>query len=598
MGETACERQHSNRLATAVHSTNCGGAKPTRLLAHTIALLVVLVAVFAFVDKTSIGFPDEGAYAAQAASLADRGTWIVPLVAPSIDPLGERSASTGSVIVKGGTIPYARQPLYPLLLSLPLAIGGISGMMFVSLIGSWIAALASAGIATEIHPSLAIPTLWAVGIGSPILFDAYIVVGHSLVAATAAVATLALLRCWDVHSPPRVRAGWTFTAILASALSVLLRSEGVVVMGLLGLAALVCSFERRRSHFRVDWFRAATGIALTIAVIATYQINGRLAAEISEGANTGGGDVHRITDPVRVAWVSLIRPWTGDNRNASAAMAFVVAGSIAGPVLLRLLRYRPLLPVCIFIATAVGAVAHLFDTQDLISGLLAATPILPIGWLLLPVPRRWSRTLWILVGTVVSSSCVIVWTSYADGGATEWGGRFLHILIPLAVPVAVLGIWNGTRDAETWVSKVVIGSVITISLALGISSVRVVNRYHHAARAVVEGTAQLIETADLPADSLIVYADLTPSGSSRIFWEVTRFGGRVINAPNLRELTDLLPYARRDGKKGIVVVTNADRGILQYALDETGLSDSWEIVRVVSLRGSSTYAAVLQFNTV
>ena len=557
---------------------------PRALKWHAAALLVLLLALIPALDNGVVGLPDEGAYAAQAANLGD-GSWVGPLVAPEIDQTGERTAVVTSILTDNGTIPYGRQPLYPLVLTPAFVAGGLAGMMVVSLLGTWTAALAGSAIARILDPRMGIPALWLIGLGSPLFFDAYLIAGHSLVAAAVGVAALGLLRAGGFGMKPQPM--WLLVAIPATATAVLIRSEGVLATGLLGVIGAVCALRWAHRRVSIDWSEFLASVSLGATAVAAYTINGVWSTAITGGANTGGGDLIRQTDPLNVVWVSLIRPWTGDNRQASVAMALVVVATAVGAITLRFLPDRPLLPVALLLLAAAGAVVRLFEVPDLVSGLLACTPILILGWVLLPAPTAWSRAIWLLAGTSVSTAALIVWTTYGDGGATEWGGRFFHVILPLAVPVALVGVFRALSPMARGARILTAISIAVTAAALSTAAFLTLNRFHDAARAVVTGTnAFVAERAD-DDTPIVLYAPLSPSGSSRLFWDAAANSGVVLNADNIGGAAELLERIADSGRDQAFILTTVDVSMFEALTSRSPDFDGWKIASSRRLHGSS-----------
>lgn len=563
-----------------------------RLSFHAIALALVLLVLVAVIGNGVVGFTDEGAYGAQAASLAD-GSWATKRPVPDIDPSGEFFAVRGSLSRGSKSITYARQPLYPLLLTPFYVLGGITGMMVLSAVGTWLAAIAAAQIAGQIDPRLTIWTLWAVGVGSPLLFDATLVIGHSLVAAAAGVAGFCVLTACQ-REGWAVRSAWLFGSLVAATIAVLLRSEGVIAMGALGLCVAVSGLGVADRRPRLESFRLVSGVTLVVMAVIAYEGNARWVAVITDGVGRTGGSIARETDPLSVVWLSLVRPWTSDNRQASTAMVLALALVIFGSLLLRLLPAHPVLSLAMFITAAAATAMHLLEPQDLISGLFAATPLLLAGMFLLPPLSQWSFPIPILVGATLITTIVITWTTYSAGGATEWGGRFFHVMLPFCLPVAVFSVARAVSSTGNWTARTVVVSLAAMSLLLSLSAVRVSMRFHNSSRAVVKGTEAFIREHGMAGDTLVVHAPLSPSGSARIFWEVVHDGAPVIATHNLGELVELLPTIKKSGRNRFVIVTTVDKSVLNFAIRQSGIQSEWEVQDVQPLTGSSNFVAIIK----
>ena len=95
----------------------------------------------------------------------------------------------------------AKHPLYPVLLAAADRLGGVTGMVLLSLAGTVAAAGLAAVLARRLDPALVRPDLWMVGLASPLLFDGFLVIAHTLGAALAAAAVLLALRAVERAGP-------------------------------------------------------------------------------------------------------------------------------------------------------------------------------------------------------------------------------------------------------------------------------------------------------------------------------------------------------------------------------------------------------------
>ena len=131
-----------------------------------------------------------------------------------------------------------------MLLALADRAGGVAAMVLLSLAGTLAAAALAAALARRIDPALARPTVWVVGLASPLLFDGYLVMAHALAAALAVGAVLLAVRAVEERSP--VAAAAVAPCVAAA---VMLRTEAVFVAAGLAIVAVVVS--RRRDSFLV-----------------------------------------------------------------------------------------------------------------------------------------------------------------------------------------------------------------------------------------------------------------------------------------------------------------------------------------------------------
>ncbi len=384
-----------------------------RLSVHAAALAVVLLAVIPFLAASAPAFADEGLYSAQVAALAD-GSWSVQRPAVDLDPDGAATGMIGSVVDGAAAIPYARRPAYPLLLTPFYVVGGSAGLLVASVLGTWAAALCGASLARRIDRRFDLAALWLVGIGSPLLFSAYLAMGHSIAAALAGVVVLGATAVVDDRSNR-----WVLPTLLAAAALVLIRSEGTIMVLALCLTLAAMSVRRR------PWSVERRGLALSAAVAATgaaaFIANDVAAKAVSSQLLTETGSVVDQTGPLNAVWVNLFRPWFGTGSNASARMASITVAVVLAALALRLAPRMTLLPVSLLCIAALAAVARQTERLNLVSGLVPAFPILA-ALLLIDVRdlRRAEIGRLALLSAVTTVGLVL--TIYGELEGSQWGG--------------------------------------------------------------------------------------------------------------------------------------------------------------------------------
>lgn len=537
---------------------------------HVAALALVLVGLGLWVNNGEAGFTDEGVYSAQAALLAD-GSWSAPLPAVALDPGGDRVAITGSVVGEGRFIPYARHPIYPILLTPAYALGGFAAMMAISVLGTVVASLCGALIARRIDPLLAVPTLWLIGVGSPLLFDAYLVVAHSLTAAAAAALALLTLRGFD-DAPPK----WLWAAVAPVAvLLTMLRSEGVLVAAALAVAVGVMSLSRRPP--RIDWRRVVIAGSIGVSAVVAYIADSRLADSITGVAESGSGSVHRNPDALSSAWISLVRPWHGDATGARTSAILMFVGVLLGAVVLRLLpRYR-FAGVALLLLAAASGVVRAIEQPDLISGLFAAFPLLFLGFVGLWARDLRSPTIRLLLGVSALTTVALLFTIYREGGATEWGGRFFHVLIPLVTPVAVVGLHHLFGGGSLTERRLAWGAVAVLTAALSVSALRANVEYRRAAASIIEHVERFADSAGRE-DDLVIVSTLTPSGSARIFWRSAISNEPILSTLGMGDLHGALDTAAEAGHDQVIVMSDVAPDMLSYLLATTLDELEWGVI--------------------
>ncbi len=212
------------------------------LWAHAVALAVVLLSLVPVIG-TGVSFSaDEGAAIVQAHQLAKGDGWVVDHPLPQVDPTGKAYPLELSFRGNEGTAPFVKHPLYALLLAGADRVGGEVAMVLLSLAGTVAAAALGAALARHLRPGLSRPSLWVVGLATPLLFDGYLVIAHTLGAAAAAGAVLLALRLAEGRGPRLITAAGAAGCV---ALAALLRNEAVFWGLGLGLALAPIAWQRR-----------------------------------------------------------------------------------------------------------------------------------------------------------------------------------------------------------------------------------------------------------------------------------------------------------------------------------------------------------------
>lgn len=540
------------------------------LWAHAGMLAVVLFGILAVVNNGFVGFADEGIYSAQVDNLS-RGSWSAPLPVPDIDPTGEWNAMVGSTTVEGGRyIPYARHALYPLILLPFFALGGFAGMLVSSTLSVLGASVAAAFLARRIDPRLGIPTLWIMGIGSPLVFDTAFLVGHALAAALTGL--LMLLLFWVVDDRCH---RWLLLALPIAAVLAMVRSEGLVAVagigGAFGLTAL--RFPNIRST------NLRQGVIAT-AVIATgiiaYMADASIADAIVGIDGSGTAVLDRDRGAWSAAWVTLLRPWSGPatNMRVTTILAPVCVGLAA--IAFRSMPKRPLLAIGLVCVAGAALVVHQFGEPRLISGLVPAFPLLLFGLLMLTVAdlRRPAVTRLCLASLLVVSA--VLPTIYKVGGATEWGGRFFRVLLPLAVPLVALGLQRAAARLSRPEAAVALGALAVATLALSTSALRINADLRQAARSLVE-TTMAVHDEEAHEDAVIVVASFVPSGSPRAFWREVGEGAPILTSHGIGGLRELVSVTSSSGRPEMTVVTDVPADFLATIISSELDEANWQI---------------------
>jgi hypothetical protein len=245
-----------------------------------VALGLVLVALVPLVGTGASFSADEGAAIVQARHLSRGQGWVVGHPVPGADPTGRNYPLELSTRGPRGTAPFVKHPLYALLLAGADRLGGVTAMVLLSVAGTVAAAVLAAALAGRLRPGLARPSLWAVGLASPLLFDGYLVIAHTLGAALAAGAVVCALRGLEGRGRPAVAVAGVAGCM---AVAVLLRNEAVFWGLALGVAVGAFALRRRS---RVG---GALAVGSVLAAAAAHLGEQAWIGRILGGDTTGVG---------------------------------------------------------------------------------------------------------------------------------------------------------------------------------------------------------------------------------------------------------------------------------------------------------------------
>lgn len=548
-------------------------ARWTRLRWHALALLALLLVGLPFLDRAA-AIPDEAVYSAQARLLAG-GSWSGERPAVDLDPDATMNPLLDSKIVGDRYFPYTRHAIYPLILTPAWAALGPAGLLVVSALGTWAAALVAALIAGRLDRRIVLPTLWLVGLGSPLLFDATVVLPQSLAAAACGLTMLGVARIIDQQD----RGAWVWLP-LATAAMVMLRSEGVIVAAAMAVSVVLagCSLQRKRLAAPRTW---AAAIVLAATGAAAYLLDGFIGRSIGSsggvGIDVGGVPARGDGSVASATWASLLRPFDQTWSYAGYLRPLIFVAVLVAAVAHRLVPRRTLLPLALLICAAGMAIVQATQTPSLINGLLPAVPLLPLGLLLLrrvhfsdPLGRR-------LALTALLATPVLLLTIYADGGASQWGGRFFHILLPLLLPLSILAVWDAGSRLVRGEARVAGAAVAIITLALSTVGVR----WNHETRDIVGTVRQesvSYALAAMPDERpLLVIALLELDARSRFFWrDLDRVD--VLCLQRFQQLSNLLAQIETTDRTTLTVLTDLDVKLFRnIARRQPGHLRNWRI---------------------
>lgn len=527
--------------------------------ARDLALLVGLLVAVALVIGPGTYTVDEQAYRTQARWVAEDGRWSQPYAVPDLVDGPEPAPLALSTRTDGGWAPYSRAPLYIVLLVPLVTASPTWGPIALSLLGLIGAAVAVARLAARLDPAAARPAFWLFALGTPYLVHGHIAWAHTLLGAAAGAALLALL---EVSAGRGVRWGWALLAVLAIALGVLLRTEGLLVgaAAVAGLAADAAWTRRRQPAVAAG----AAGAGLVLGHLANSLLVGLV---IPAGAPPRADTAAEVgVDLLHSAWNNLVAPGFGAGPatiarlvSMAALVALALRASRSGP---DAGAPRPLALVVV----ATGVVGSL--ALDPYLGLLPASPLLALAVVALrrgPIGADVRRLLLIggpfLVGVLLGS--------YPDGGGLGWGGRFLLVLLVLATPLVAVGALAVLRVRTRPLVALGVAAVL-VTGAVQLSAVRLLRELHaasvEAAPLVDRDLAELAEERRLLVTTDIRIGRIAPDSARHL----------PLLSAGPEELGDLLAAIDERGLRPPLLLT----------LDERRLEvpDGWRVVSVERLR--------------
>ncbi len=423
------------------------------LWAHLAVLAVGLLALMPFIGTGSSFSADEGAAIIQARSLSRGDGWIVEHPVPEADPARAAYPLELSEWGQKGVAPFGKHPLYALMLAGADRVAGVAGMVALSVLGTVAAAGLAALLAGRIDPALARPTLWVAGVASPLFFDGYLVIAHTLGAACAAGAVLAAAVAFERRS--RVYALAVLPCVIAA---VLLRTEAAFLALGLAAAAVVVGFRRDRL---VAGLVAASSL---LAGFAGRALERAWIGHIVGGPVAGGGPTSPIptagflADRKQAFVLTWLRPSYDASRTVDLLLVLVLGGLLFAAYTVR--RHRPGTATGVGVAGAAALLALVLDPTNIVPGLLITCPVAVAGLALAGRSTFASPAARLAGVTAAVFAAGVVATQYATGGSGEWGGRYFALALPVALPLAVYAI-------RACGSRPLVVGVVASSLALG-----------------------------------------------------------------------------------------------------------------------------------
>jgi len=487
------------------------------------ALAVVLMALVPLIGTGSSFSADEGAAIVQATSLSSGDGWIVEHPLPEVDPTGASYPLELSERGAAGTAPFAKHPLYALLLAGADRLAGITAMVLLSLLGTVAAAGLAATLATRLDPAIGRPTVWVVGLGSPLLFDGYLVIAHSLGAAAGAGAVLCAVMALDRRSAALAAAVGPCVA-----LAVLLRSEALL-LGLALAAVAGATALRRRPAWPALVVAATAGGAAMAArfgeklwVGTIVGRGGNVAGTVTGGGVAAGEGLRGKVDGFVLTW--LTPNYSGDTGHGLLLLLMVAAVAAAAVCA----RRRPERGRPVVLAGLVAAVAAtgalVAGPRMVVPGLLMTFPVAVAGLVLLGRRSLDSIGARMATGTAAIFVMAVAATQYSTGGSGEWGGRYFALAIPVAVPVLLLALY---RHRDLLTPDVARRSVAALAVCSVVMSVMAVGSIRGAHRV----TADMVDAVERAAPEGGVVVTTYPA-MPRFGWSIFESRRWLLSTPS------------------------------------------------------------------
>lgn len=493
--------------------------------AHVAALAVALLALVPLIGTGASFSADEGAAIIQARSLSRGDGWVVEHPAPEVDPEGKAYPLELSERGPEGIAPFGKHPLYAVMLAGADRVAGVTGMVLLSVLGTVVAAGLAGLLAAWIGPALARPTVWVTGLATPLLFDGYLVIAHTLGAACAVGAVLAAAIAFERRNR------LTALAVLPCvAGAVLLRTEAVLLAAGLAVAAVLVGIGRER---------------LVAAIVAAGALVGAFVAREGEaawlthvlgGPGAGTGPTNPIPTNGFVAdrWQGFTVTWMGPSYDASdlvrTLLVVMFAALLFGAYAAR--RHRPGGRTVAVAAGASALLALLLAPDNVVPGLLIACPLVGVGVVLAGRDTLATTTARLAAVTAAVFALGVLATQYPTGGSGEWGGRYFASALPIALPVLLLAI-------RTRASRHLLTGLLVCSLAMAVMAVGALRSSHRFG----EGLITAVDRVSGPDRPVIV---TTSPVASRMAWPTFDRQRWLLSKPD-----DLAALAGRFGPAGI-----------------------------------------------
>lgn len=499
------------------------GALP--LWAHLAVLGVAAIALVPVTKVLVTGWvDDESLYAAEVQALRDGG-WEYPYAGASFDPDGDFFPLVRTDHIGKDFYPYTKHPVYVLALYGAVQTFGTGfGYAAIPVAGLLLAAVAAWLLAAEFERRVAPLAFWLVAV-SPLLFNAYVLWAHTLSAAVAGFTALAGVRILKRDLSVLNGVG----LVGAMSFGILLRSEAVlfaiaVTVGLSGFLALQRRFVSAVLIGGLGAAATAVTVALELRLIRGITGGGAALGGIRY-SSAGRSTVDVLLTRLRAVGRVLFSGSAEGSFSTARSQEFIVYGLLLVGVAALAFRifHRNDASLIGMAALVVGipwavtlyqqrfAISHVARTEAL-GGLFAAWPIALFGLVVFPWRAAAAGERFVIVMTAIFAAGVFA-TQYDEGGAAEWGGRFLSpTVVPLSAFVAIaLGrCLRDRRWRQRWLAVPILGA---LALYPATRAITTLDDYRSAGEPIRDSLASMATRA-------VVFVDAAPALTPTYVWNL------------------------------------------------------------------------------
>ncbi|MDQ6928511.1 MAG: hypothetical protein M3159_07600, partial [Actinomycetota bacterium] len=500
--------------------------------AHLLALTAVLLVLLPVIGTSSSFLADEGAAIIQAHSLSAGRGWVVEHPAPELDPTGHNYPITHAESGLKGQAPLGKHPVYPVLLAVADRLGGVTGMVLLSIFGTVAAAGLGAALAGRLGTNLSRLTVWVIGLASPLFFDSFLVIGHTIGAALATGAVLFALIAIERRN---VSAALAVAPFVAGA--VLFRNEAIIFAVALAVVAGVFALRTRPRWPAVIVAIGALGATGAARVgekvwIAGFVGRSTRAAALPVPVATDNLAKGRV-DGFLLTWFTP--SYWGSPVLVLSLLAMVAAIAVGAVLVRRAPQRRGDILAAAAVAAGASIVAFLADASNVVPGLLVAFPLAAAGLFALRLDIFRAPGTFLAGGVFALFAGGVIATQYSIGGSGEWGGRYFALGIPVLVPVLILALRRAGRVLDAPTVRWAVAALAVCSVAMSAMAVMSLRSSHESKIRLVAKIERAAAGTGAARPVIVTTSDAMPRVAWPTFdgnrWLVTTLS----DLPSLRE---------------------------------------------------------------